>query len=253
MLSGTAPYLFLAASLYFVASRFIYDWKPGGGGCGSTCILDPLFNLLVAVLPNFAAAWVEVLRQNPELLWTFVAVFAVLGILKAILSGATVKRAMAAWDALKNPGSPPLAEEVMASPPRGLYSPRLAKALNTIFALVIFVVFVAAILLFIDRTAFETGRALGMLCKNGSENLVVLNQGRPSQPVDFSPHTPCFATGIKLEKGKTYEFEVTLKSTPPRQGATDVRDEDKKLMPPIRLDGWRSDHCWSRRLQISRR
>ena len=99
---------FLATTLALVASPVFLEWEAGAPCTGNACLLEPVCGLARNVLPDFAAAWIAALCQNPECFALLAVFFAVLIVLKVVAVAQTFERAAAAWFAVKkNSRNPP--------------------------------------------------------------------------------------------------------------------------------------------------
>jgi hypothetical protein len=92
----------LVATIVLLASRFFLDWEPDGVCKETACLLDPVLQLAINLLPDFASGWIEALRQHPSWLWGFIGTFSILLILKKILWEKTQAEATTAWAKLKS-------------------------------------------------------------------------------------------------------------------------------------------------------
>lgn len=193
----------LGATAVLVASRFFLDWVAGEICKGKACVLDPLLKLVINALPNFAAGWIEALRQNPNWLWAFFGVFLILLLLKKATWKATQSRAMAAWSVLKGKGSPPPWKPTVTSKLRQAADSNLRKAIKWITATIVFVLILALLVVLVGRTTFYLRSTAGLLCHNGKATVLT-----GSQTVTFDISNPCFATGVALKDGTSYRFEV---------------------------------------------
>ncbi len=193
----------LGTTVVLVASRYFLEWLAGGICKGEACVLDPLLELVIDALPNFAAGWFEALRQNPAWLWGFLGVFLILLLLKKAAWKATQSKAMAAWAALKGKGPPPTWTPTVTSKLRQAAGSNLRKAIKWIAAIIVFVLILALLVVLIGRTTFYLRSTAGLLCHDTMATVLY----RP-QTVTFDISDPCFATGIALKEGTSYRFEV---------------------------------------------
>ncbi|HEY9079161.1 DUF2235 domain-containing protein [Magnetovibrio sp.] len=198
-----AALLVATSSLILLPFLPFVDWDKGGICIGSACALDPIFELAMTSLPDFAAPWFEVLRQNPGWLWSFIAIFIVFFILKSFSYRATQQKAMDAWAALKGKGSPPIWKATCTSNLRGAARSKLRTAVKWALAFIVLLAILAVLVFFADRSVFYARSALGFLCHNTGGTALT-----GPQPVTFDISDPCFATGITLKKGSTYSFQV---------------------------------------------
>lgn len=90
-------YVLLLTTLILVASRFFLEWMPGESCENIGCILVPL----ISIVPDFAAAWLEALGQNPLWLFIFVGSFVILFSKKKDWWCETKRKTINAWRVLK--------------------------------------------------------------------------------------------------------------------------------------------------------
>jgi uncharacterized protein (DUF2235 family) len=195
----------LITTLALIASRFFLDWNENGICKGSACFIDPVLQLIINSLPDFVSAWFEALRQNPLWLRGFFIIFGLLFILRGIAWRATQKRAMCAWAALKGkPHLVPEWKETFTSKLRNLFATTLKGKLSWISAGIIFLLIVYLLIAVVNGVLFHFRYTTGSLCR-GSNTLNVIATPRT---IRFDIDNPCYATGIKMEEGKTYRFHV---------------------------------------------
>lgn len=204
--------LILAATAILVASKFFLDWTPQGPCEGPLCFADPVINLIIKVTPDFAAGWLEALRQNPNWMFGFLAVFGALFGLKRHAFFTTQKHALAAWAHVKKDGAgkvPPEWKESLAYSFRNLFGPSYKRFVNLVGAFFAFILIAFLLFFVLSRMVFEVRTTLGETCEESAELSPPPAEG-VSLPFDAA--LPCVATGIRLEKGQSYSFEVTAAS-----------------------------------------
>ena len=195
---------FLVATAIFALSPLLFPWSEDGACDGWGCIADPLLRLAIYALPDFAAPWIEVLRQNPLWLVGVLIASLVLVRLKIVAARATQACATTAWAELKGKGKPP----VLGTPSR---TTKLRSFLHVwpwsyircILPAILFVAILVLLLSAINRTVFFLRATFGQLC-----HPTTATELQKAEPVSFQIDNPCFATGIKLKKGIAYRFEV---------------------------------------------
>lgn len=99
---------FLVATAIFAVSPLCLPWSADGACVNGACFADPLLRLMIYALPDFAARWIEVLRQNPWWLATVLTASSALVILKIVAFRTIQARATIAWAELKGGGKPPV-------------------------------------------------------------------------------------------------------------------------------------------------
>lgn len=196
----------LASTLVLLTSRFFLPWTDDGICKGSACAIDPLLELTIAVLPDFAAGWFEALRQNPPWLWGFVITFVVFFTLKGMAWRKTRLESTRAWAALKGRGSPPEWKPTLTSKLRGLFRSKRRTAIKWTAAALVFALILVLLLTFAGRASFHARSTLGLLCAATPSAALSTLAGSESVTLDIS--NPCFATGLTLEEGKTYRMET---------------------------------------------
>ncbi|MDX2506429.1 MAG: DUF2235 domain-containing protein [Gammaproteobacteria bacterium] len=194
----------LLATVLLVSSRFFLDWEEDGVCKGTACAIDPLLQVAIDTLPGFAAGWLEALRQNAAWMWSFIAIFLVLFLLKDISWRATRKHAMCAWAKLRGKGSVPVWKETLTSKLRLILHSGIGVMMGWLSAFVLLLVILYLLFASVNSSVFHLRNTFGILCEP-SVNTSVL-AGTKIVPLDIS--NACFATGIKLEFGKTYRFTV---------------------------------------------
>ena len=193
----------LATTAMLVASPFLLSWDKDGICVGQACVLDAVLEFGIDALPDFASHWFEALRQNPGWLWGFVATYVILLLSKNVAWKATRSHAMTAWAELKGKGAPPGWMWKLTPDLRRAAQSELRTAIKWTLAGAAFVLILVLLGVLTGRTAFHVRSTLGTLCQ--STNSTPLEE---SQSITLDISNPCFATGIALEKGRTYGFEV---------------------------------------------
>ncbi len=194
----------LLTSIALLSSRFFLDWREDGICVHSACFIDPALQLVIDALPGFATGWFEALRQNPKWLWSFISLFTVLFMLRIIAWNATRKCAMRAWAALKDRGEVPGWNGSVTSILRALWQGGIGKAASWLFAFILFLVIVYLIFALINGLLFHLRYSFGTLCTESTNTSLL----ETPATVTLDTANACFATGIKLEAGKSYRFEV---------------------------------------------
>ena len=128
----------LITTFVLLSSRFFLDWSADGICQGTACLFDPLLKMAINVLPDFAAGWIEALRQNSSWLWGFTITFLSLSFMKKVASNATRIKAVAAWSAMKKMHSPPEWAPTLTSKLRLLLRSKFNKLLKWSLYTVIF-------------------------------------------------------------------------------------------------------------------
>jgi hypothetical protein len=124
--------------------------------------------------------------------------------LQSYATQATRAAAMSAWSALRNKGEPPVWKATFTSKLRGLAKTRFKKTAVWLGAFAVFVLILYLFTAFANGIAFHLRYTFGTLCDTSGSLQTV------SSPVtvNLDIMNACSATGVKLEKGKTYRFVV---------------------------------------------
>ena len=203
---------FVAATVAFVLSPWLFSWSTGGACVGLACIVEPPLALVIDMLPGLAEPWIEVLLQSPWWLATVVIAPFVLSYLKSKWVRGTQTRAIGAWGKVKGlKGVQTVSRlDILIARFRGLLRSRWPRLLvRWALPTALFILIVGLLVRTADRTVLSSRAAVGSLClPNAATELE--GEGVVSVQID----NPCFGTGIKLKKGVVYRFEVeALKET----------------------------------------
>jgi len=213
------------ASLYLVALPLIERWRPGRGPASPAEVIVPLIDLVAAFLPNFVKPWLDAFRNSPGRFLFGAILVGVLMYVGGWLQGHIRDLMRAIW---QTPGGPALADSSVVYRLRSSGRYRaffyLLKRwiLPTIFALLIFVVLLAAAATAINRLSFAVFDVAGGIC--------VPSQNPPAHPVtgsngaSFDTRELCHATGLAVERNKSYR--VTLAVTDPWEDGHDYHQPD---------------------------
>ena len=204
---------FLTVALTAVLAAFPWPWpaEPEAVCGGKLCVVEPVLIAASKFLPEFTQTWIVAFRVH---ITKFLALASGLVVAMAVglwLDRAIGGRASEAWahlTGLKRPGP-------------GRWGPfsRIARALRTSDPLVrgyrwlarsalpflLFVATVLALVIGANRLLFEIGEAAGFTCTPTKENARTLDAGPLTTRAPFETKDPCFATGILLKEGATYD------------------------------------------------
>jgi len=194
----------LFTTLALIASRFFLEWDKGGICIGTACAIDPLLQVIINTLPDFVVAWPDALRQNPNWLWGFAILFAVLFLLRRYASYATRAAATCAWSNLLHGSLPPAWKPTFTSRLRGLAKTPFKTSTVWLGAIAVFALILYLLVAVANGIVFHLRYTFGTLCDGSGSTQTV------SSPVtvNMDVMNACSATGIKLEKGVTYRFVV---------------------------------------------
>ena len=194
----------LVSTLSLIASRFFLDWKEDGVCIGSACAIDPVIQLVIDTLPDFASGWFEALRQNPEWMWSFILLFLLLFKLRKNAWKATRKNAMRAWAKLRGKSHVPAWHESFTSKLRAIWHEGLDRKVNWVAAFALLILVLYLLIAAVNSSVFHLRNTLGTLCESSD----AVNTLDDETVVELDISNACFATGIKLEADKTYHLSV---------------------------------------------
>ena len=221
---------FLATTLMLVASPFFLEWVAYAPCTGIFCLLDPLFEYVRDVLPNFAAGWIEVLRQNPMWFLIFATIYLVLICLKRKTLGETLTRATAAWSAVKDKSAPPPWSPTRTAKLRKILGGEGREKFRNVWWKIVFVFILAIIVVASGRVLFHVRDSLGWLCQpSGATSLAT---GKTL--IKFDAEKPCLPTKVALVDGRTYRVEVHAK-TPWTDGTLPAGPDDLGKSSPLAM------------------
>ncbi|MEA2868865.1 MAG: hypothetical protein QOE39_3580 [Bradyrhizobium sp.] len=207
-------FLTVFASLFLAALPGIEKRWPGRGPASPAEVVVPIIDLVAAFLPSFVKPWLDAFRNSPGRFFAGVLLIGALMYVGGWMQGHIRDLMRGIW---RTPGAP-------ATPPEGIVY-RLRSAgpyraffyllkywvLPTVFALLIFVVLLAAAVTLVNRISFAAFDLTGHVC-TPSQN----PQARPvtgSDTATFETRTLCTATGLSVERNKSYR--ITLVVTDP--------------------------------------
>lgn len=200
------------ASLYLVAFPMVHPPDPQGTCVGPFCLIDPVLGLLEGFLPSWSQPWIQSFRQTVGL---FLAAVIVLGLLMWWGSRQAQKiedRQSRTWSHLAAGPQPITAQ---GSPPKSFaywvrncrpivaaYRWFARSALPFLFAVGVAV----GALLLLNKGAMEVLSSFGGLCRPATADVRPI--GMEPQTVGFRTANLCESTGVKLDKGVTYEIRI---------------------------------------------
>ena len=204
-------FLTVLASLFLVALPLIEKWRPGRGPASLAEIVVPIIDLAAAFLPGFVKPWLDAFRNSPGRFLIGVLLVGVLMYAGGWMQGHIRDLMRSIW---RTPDAP--------APPSGgiVYRLRSAGAyralfyllkywiLPTIFALLIFLFLAAAVVTLVNRVSFAAFDLTGRVC--------IASQNPPARSVTgvgtatFETRTLCSATGLAVEKNKSYRLTIVV-------------------------------------------
>ncbi|WP_028585844.1 DUF2235 domain-containing protein [Desulfogranum mediterraneum] len=187
----------LAVTLVLLYSRFFLAWDQDGTCKETACLLDPVLQLAINMLPYFARGWIEALRQNPSWLWGFVGIYSVLLSLKVILLKKTQAKAAAAWVTLKSKntpmatGVPPEYSPALINRLRKFACSEFIRRMKKIVVNLVFAGFLILLAMLAGRTVSHLRSVFGQL-HQATEGATTLTASRT---MEFNINRPAFASG----------------------------------------------------------
>jgi uncharacterized protein (DUF2235 family) len=218
-------FLTVFASLYLAAMPAIEKWRPGRGPASPAEIVTPIIDLVAAFLPNFVKPWLDAFRNSPGRFLIGVLLLGVLMYAGGWMQGRIRDLMRGIW---RTPGAP-------ANPPEGIVY-RLRSAgpyraffyllkhwiLPSIFAVLIFVLLLIAAVTLVNRVSFALFDVTGLVCAPSPGSQPV----SASATAKFETRTLCSATGLAVQRGKSYQ--VTLVVTDPWEDGHNFDEPDPK-------------------------
>jgi Uncharacterized conserved protein len=207
-------FLTLGVSLMFALFPFyiqstVADVKPDMGTGSWAAFLSPAIQLLGLFLPKFLTGWVDAYAAYPH--WfAGLAIGVVLLVLRGVGLGNQINDKMRAlWSEPPQGSAPSSWEYWLRTRP---WYPKLIGATKRHFVpFILLVVLVYVGFVGISRALFTTSSSLGLICRSTQ------NDTLPSPPAEatsrFMTSSLCWASGIRLDKGKTYL--ITVETTQP--------------------------------------
>ena len=183
---------FLVATAIFAVSPLCLPWSADGACVTGACFADPLLRLVIYVLPDFAARWIEVLRQNPCWLATVLITSLVLVGLKMFAFRTTQARATTAWAELKDEGEPPVQETPSwTTKLRNFLRSWPWSYIRYVLPAMLFLVIVVLLISVISRAVVSLRATCGQLC-----HPTAAAELQDARTVSFPISNPCFPTGL---------------------------------------------------------
>jgi uncharacterized protein (DUF2235 family) len=206
--------------LFLACMPLLQRCRPGLGAGSPFEFLVPAVDAAANYLPNLLKPWFDAFREGPERLFAGALFVGLLSWYGSLLQGRIRDQMRQIW---KTPQV-----EVKEIPDSWIYRLRNAGAykaayyvltrwiLPTIFAALIAVMLVIlaySALAVLGRVTFAAYDVSGHVCRSGS--------APTAQPVTIDTRMLCNATGLTVEKGKTYDVSLVIK------------------------DGWEDGHDWT--------
>jgi uncharacterized protein (DUF2235 family) len=203
-------FLTVFASLFLVAMPLIEKWKPGRGPASLAEVVVPILDLIATFLPNFAKPWLDAFTNSPGRFLTGLLLVGVLLFAGGWLQGHIRDLMRGIWH---YPQAPAIAPSGIvyrlrtAGPYRAFFYLLKYLILPAVFALIIFVFLMIAAVTLVNRISFAAFDLTGHICAPSYP---------PAQPVTdsaiahFETRTLCAATGLSVQKGKSYRIILAV-------------------------------------------
>jgi uncharacterized protein (DUF2235 family) len=226
-------FLTVFASLFLVALPAIEKHKPPRGPASPAEVVVPFIDLVGAFLPSFAKPWLEAFRNSPG---QFLAGVLLLGILMYAggwMQGHIRDVMRGIWRTPAAPAPPPggfVYNLRTAGPYRAFFYVVKHWILPSIFALLIFVMLVIAVVTLVNRVSFAMFDLTGQVCVPSQNPQLVT--GSATKP--FETRTLCNATGLAVERNKSYRISIVV--TDPWEDGYNFKEPD-----PVKAKGIETD------------
>jgi uncharacterized protein (DUF2235 family) len=205
-------FMTVAAALYLAALPLIEKWRPGRGAASPFEIVTPLIDLAGAFLPNFVKLWLDAFRNSPG---RFVVGLAV--VLALMWTGGWMQTRIrdlmrVIWKKPVESAEPDnswIHRLRSAGPYRAFFYMLKHWILPAVFAAIIFVVLLYAGFCLISRMSFTLADATGHVCTPSMPPPAVPVTSK-SEPKSFETKAVCTPTGLRVEKGASYDVVLTI-------------------------------------------
>jgi uncharacterized protein (DUF2235 family) len=217
-------FLTVFASLFLAALPLIEKFKPGRGPASPAEIVVPIIDLIGAFLPAFVKPWLEAFRNSPGRFLIGLLLVGVLMYAGGWMQGHIRDVMRRIWRTPGIPADPPegfVYRLRSAGPYRAFFYLLKHWILPSIFAFLIFVFLTALVVALVNRVSFAVFDATGQVC---------IASPIPPQPVTgsanakFETGTLCSATGLAVEKNRSYQ--ITLVVTDPWEDGHNFNEPD---------------------------
>ncbi|MDB5607526.1 MAG: hypothetical protein JWP25_4426 [Bradyrhizobium sp.] len=204
-------FLTVFAALFLAALPLIDRWRPGRGPASPFEIIVPLIDLVGAFLPGFANPWLEAFRISPGRFLGGAIVAGVLVYIGGWMQGFVRDLMRRIWRTPNAPARRPTGFVYRlrtAGPYLAFFYALKHRILPFIFAAIGFVCLAPVTLALVNRVSFTALDLTGQVCtpsRNPSARLVV-NHAKAA----FDTATPCTATGLEVEQGKSYRITLVV-------------------------------------------
>ena len=207
-----AYFLTVFASLFLAALPLIEKWRPGRGPASLAEVVVPIIDLAGAFLPGFVKPWLDAFRNSPGRFLFGIVLVGVLMYAGGSMEGHIREVMRRIWKTPREPAIEPggfVYRLRSAGPYRAFFYWLKHWILPSVFAVVIFMVLAVVGLALVNRTLFAAYDLTGHVCVPSPSAQPVTG----SATAKFDTRALCAATGLAVEKGKSYR--ITLVVTEP--------------------------------------
>ncbi|MFO1109979.1 MAG: DUF2235 domain-containing protein [Bradyrhizobium sp.] len=226
-------FMTVLASLFLAAMPLIEKWRPGRGPASLAEVVVPIVDVVGAFLPGFVKPWLDSFRNSPGRFVIGVLLVAALIYAGGWLQGHIRDVMRGIW---KSPTAPAVEPggwvyDIRSSGPyRAFFYWLKHWVLPTIFAALIFVILVLIGAGVINRIAFAAYDLSGTICTPSAQAPPTTGTASAA----FETKSLCTATGLGVEKGKSYR--VTLVMTDPWEDGHNFKESDPEKARGIETD-----------------
>jgi len=204
-------FLTVFASLFLASFPVLEKWRPSRGPTSPAEIVVPIIDLVGAFLPSFVKPWLDAFRNAPGRFLFGVVLVGVLMYAGGWIQGHIRDLMRGIW---RTPGAPAIAPGSIvyklrsAGPYQAFFYLLKHWILPAIFALIIFLFLVAAVVTLVNRASFAVFDHIGQVCTPG--------ENPPARPVTgiatakFETNALCAPTGLAVEKNKSYRISLVV-------------------------------------------
>jgi len=199
-------YTFLIVTIGLLSARLYLKWDTNGVCKDSACLIDPAMQFIINILPDFLAGSFEALRQNPPILWSYIALYVLIFIGAKKLRNKTQIYATQAWSQLKKGLDPPVWGTSVTENLRIMFDKGLGKIITWTYVSALFLISLYFLAAIINGVLFQLKYRADSLCQKSQTAHPLYANTTATQAFDIAD--ACYATGIYMEKGETYRFSV---------------------------------------------
>jgi len=203
-------FLTMFASLYLLLLPVIDERRPGPGAGSFFEFVIPVIDMLGVFLPRFASPWLDAFRNSPGRFLLGVVLMLLFMYFGARAQGRIRDLMRAIW---ATPGAPFSGKRSLiyrlrsAGWYRAFFYVLKHWLLPAFFALILATAAVLGIFYLASRLFFAGFDAAGWVCRASPQPTAVTEKSAEKR---FETAALCTATGLAVERGKTYQVTVTL-------------------------------------------